>query len=352
MKKIVLPSLSPRRTTSQQQQQAPDPKLLEIKELSERLPESVDDYNVFSVIPVLDRILCTISAQSINCSNNPIILGLEEKLFGYINYDDFLLRTIICRILLYCATDSNSPLLTWITEIFLMLSADRANDEFFVSEGITSILITLIKTSKEKPRDNALATLKNITKNSAIQIDPKIIELFSGNIITPDLISIAKHISTDTELREKLLQTEFIRKLGAQLNDESANKDRVLKLFIRMKKVPMEFVDQIINLCELSNSALEVSCFLLVPCDTQRAIDIFQRYATAFKSDESIFSQLVDYGLRNGCFAKIRNAFWFNDILSSLDVSTTSKRAVYNEAKRLGMSEVVADHSYLELPSS
>jgi hypothetical protein len=101
------------------------PDLSQIQSLVERFPavsESVPIDEVYRVSPILDRVLCIVSTWTPGFVRDnlahPILGDLQQRLFALIDVDDFLLRTIVCRILLSLVSDSNSPLLLPTARIF------------------------------------------------------------------------------------------------------------------------------------------------------------------------------------------------------------------------------------------
>ena len=153
------------------------PELKQLHDLAGRIPDpsTINTENVFEITPILDRILCTVSEMSINVistfTDHYVFRDLQNHLFALIDVDDFLLRTIICRILLTFAIDSTSPLLSPICKIFFKLSIDESNDFYFVEEKLAPLLLRLIEISSPESKVYAAGALKNITKSEEVRQD-------------------------------------------------------------------------------------------------------------------------------------------------------------------------------------
>ena len=131
------------------------------------LPDSTFDVDdVFTITPALDRILCVIQSWKPNLVKEfckyPVINTLQSRLFALIDVNDFLLRTIICRILLCFAMDHTSSLLLPVSRIFYKLSCSMVNDPFFVEENIDDVLFALIENSPVEAKVFAAGALKNV----------------------------------------------------------------------------------------------------------------------------------------------------------------------------------------------
>lgn len=152
------------------------PYLQQIQDLFERIPtgkEPIPLDEVYRLSPVLDRVLCIISEWKPDFINenidHPIVLELQQRLFNLIDIDDFLIRTIICRILLSFATDASSPLLLPISRIFYKLSCDQTNDMFFEDEHLVPVLMSLVKITQPEARVFAAGAIRNIASCEGIR---------------------------------------------------------------------------------------------------------------------------------------------------------------------------------------
>ena len=208
----------------------PETDLLEIQNLVSRIPppEKVSEDDIFSITPVLDRILGTVSAWDKDLAatlfNNKIIVQLENKLYDLIEINDFLVRTITCRILL-CFSSANPELLDPISRIFYKLSCDKSNFDFFVDENLEGVLLSLLKADAKDPRLYAAGSIKNVTKNKQMQEKMQSCDIFST--IRPffesedidaqfiSLLSVAiKHMCSNPDFRKEVAQTDFLDKLS------------------------------------------------------------------------------------------------------------------------------------------
>ncbi|OHS94323.1 hypothetical protein TRFO_11178 [Tritrichomonas foetus] len=193
-------------TTDSSSSESIDPNLKQIQDLFERIPtgkEPVPLDEVYRLSPVLDRVLCVVTEMrpefiSENLSH-PIVVELQHRLFNLIDIDDFLTRTIICRILLSFATDASSPLLLPISRIFYKLSCDQANDQFFEEEQLIPVLISLIKIAQPEARVFAAGALRNIAA----------CELIRASIVKSEFFELSKEIfaneKTDNPLRSQII---------------------------------------------------------------------------------------------------------------------------------------------------
>ena len=208
----------------------PETDLAEIEKLVERIPppEDVKDDDVFSITPVLDRILGTVGAWDEDLAatlfDNKIIISLQNKLFELIEIDDFLVRTITCRILL-CFSSANPELLSPISRIFYKLSCDKNNYDFFVDENLEGVLLSLLQSQSQEPSVYAAGSIKNVTKNEQMRDKMQKAKFFSivepfFEIEDPDpqvltLLSHAiKHMCKNADFRREISQLDFIEKLS------------------------------------------------------------------------------------------------------------------------------------------
>ena len=149
------------------------PDLQLIEEMVKRIPDltlpnsTFDAENVFTITPALDRILCITQSWTPEnvkeYSSYPIIDTLQHRLFALIDVNDFLLRTIICRIILCFALDSSSSLLLPVARIFYKLSCTNVNDPFFYEENIDDVLFALLENQNVEVQVFAAAAIKNIS---------------------------------------------------------------------------------------------------------------------------------------------------------------------------------------------
>lgn len=177
------------------------PYLQQIQDLFERIPTGKDPIpldEVYRLSPVLDRVLCIVSEwkpEFINENiNHPIVIELQQRLFNLIDVDDFLIRTIICRILLSFATDASSPLLLPISRIFYKLSCDQTNDMFFEEEHLVPVLMSLVRITQPEARVFAAGAIRNIASCEGIR----------KTLIESDFLQLAS-----SSFEEKGNQNEF-----------------------------------------------------------------------------------------------------------------------------------------------
>lgn len=207
----------------------PDTDIVEIQELLKRVPkpEDVSDNDSWMVTPVLDRILGTVGVWSPEVAEQLIhhetIEELQTKLFALIEVDDFLIRTIICRILL-CFASANSELLSPISRIFYKLSCDDRNFNFFVDEDLTGVLLSLLQSQEQEPSVYSAGCIKNTTKSPQMQqkfVDANIIDFiipfFEMDDADPQVISLLsiaiQNLCENNKFREEISKTSFILNL-------------------------------------------------------------------------------------------------------------------------------------------
>lgn len=186
-----------------------NPYLKQVQDLFERIPTGKDPIpldDVYRLSPVLDRVLCIVSEWSPSFIrenlDHPIINELQQRLFNLIDIDDFLIRTIICRILLSFAIDQSSPLLLPISRIFYKLSCDQSNDRFFEEEQLIPVLINLIKISQPDARVFSAGAIRNISACENIR----------NILVDTDFLQLAMSIFDGSNINENEYQP-----LGAQL---------------------------------------------------------------------------------------------------------------------------------------
>lgn len=208
----------------------PEIELEELRSLIKRIPspEETTEEDTFAVTPVLDRILGTIGPWSDDViealKNDKTIIDLQNKLFELIEVNDFLIRTVTCRILL-CFSTANPDLLSPITRIFYKLSCDKSNFDFFVDESLENVLLSLLQSQSQEPSVYAAGTIKNVTKNSKFQKNLcaagffQIIKpFFEMDDADPQVISLLlhaiKHMCANDTFRKEITETDFVLKLA------------------------------------------------------------------------------------------------------------------------------------------
>lgn len=212
-----------------------DTDLLELNELIKRIPDprtSPDD-DVFSVTPVLDRILGTVGSWDqrvcMSMASNETILNLQEHLFPLIEVDDFLVRTIVCRILLCFTCDETLELLAPISKIFYKLSTDKNNFDFFVEESLENVLISLVQSTNNEASVYGAGTIRNISayepmrrkfiQTNLLEVINEIFKNEDAYTQVKDLLSEATiNICADKEFRENIVKSNFVTNLAAQPN--------------------------------------------------------------------------------------------------------------------------------------
>jgi hypothetical protein len=139
--------------------------LSQLSTLVFRLPESNEQItfdDVVSFSPILDRILIVIESIHFtpNLLNHELILELKKRIISLIDFDDFLLRTIICKILLSFSSDYLP-----ISQIFFKLSFDSDNLYYFEEENVDSILLKIfLHSTDEQSKVFSVSALTNICK--------------------------------------------------------------------------------------------------------------------------------------------------------------------------------------------
>ena len=230
-----------------------DPQLEQITELFERIPngkEPVPIDEVYKLSPILDRVLCVVTemkqdfiARNIN---NPIIVELQQRLFNLIDIDDFLLRTIICRILLSFATDASSPLLLPISRIFYKLSCDQTNDHFFEEEQLIPVLISLVRIAQPDARVFAAGALRNISASEEIRLAitkseflKLALEIFSNDStdqpLRTQILGSIKLMCKNDDFRKKLAETKFLS-LAIKDKNQQIDVGRIISLVPEITK--------------------------------------------------------------------------------------------------------------------
>lgn len=218
------------------------PYLQQIQDLFERIPtgkEPIPLDEVYRLSPVLDRVLCIISEWKPEfISENldhPIVIELQQRLFNLIDIDDFLIRTIICRILLSFATDASSPLLLPISRIFYKLSCDQTNDMFFEEEHLVPVLMSLVRITQPEARVFAAGAIRNIASCEGIR----------KSLLESDFLQLASS-SFDEKGNQNEFELEVDQPLRAQIlgaikqmckNDDFKKKLADSHLLIKAAKV-------------------------------------------------------------------------------------------------------------------
>ncbi|EAY06760.1 hypothetical protein TVAG_103100 [Trichomonas vaginalis G3] len=232
-KKMLLPKAEKEPENTEQEaipEQKPSDILL-IEDLVLRIPDftskelDLDTADPYTISPILDRILCvTISWKPDDVKEYiqyPIISTLENRLFALIDIDDFLLRTIICKIILCLALDASSSLLLPVARIFYKLSNDSLNDQYFLEEEVDGILIQLILNSPIESKVFAAGALKNIASYKEIAdrlAESKIFEIFNEILDKPEaddtlkvqMLSAIKNACKSKLFQFKLLKTNIL----------------------------------------------------------------------------------------------------------------------------------------------
>jgi len=206
-----------------------DTDLIEIQELYNRIPQNIDNSLAFTLSPILDRILSTVASWPESfCQNiitDTIIGNLQERLFVLIEVDDFLLRVIVCRILMYFAKDPSSQLIEPISRIFFKLSADPSNFDFFVEEKLDSVLLSLLQTKSIEARLFSAGALRNVTKCTEFcdRLQPSFIDIVipfflddsyeKENQLRQQLLRAVKHMCSSSSFRTEFISQHILQHL-------------------------------------------------------------------------------------------------------------------------------------------
>jgi hypothetical protein len=193
----------------------------------ERIPNGSDPVpidDVYRLSPVLDRVLCVVGEWKpefiMENLEHPIVLDLHQRLFGLIDIDDFLVRTIVCRILLFFARDSASPLLLPIARIFYKLSCDPANDLFFMDESLETVLMSLFQISQPEGRVFAAGAIRNVAACDGMRekfasfdflaLATQTMACEADSAVKLQLLGALRHLCKNQEFRQKLSAAEIL----------------------------------------------------------------------------------------------------------------------------------------------
>jgi hypothetical protein len=223
---------------------AEKPEILQLQFLMERIPARGPEVapDVASrLAPVLDRVLCTVtSLDQKTCQaivDHQIVKELLDRLFGLIDIEDFLLRVIVCRILLAFAPDENSRLLLPISNIFYQLSCEPMNCPFFAEESVDAILLTLVRIGSIEGRALAARALANLAKSEEMRKRLAESDLFNigfdvfhdkveGHALRKSVLRVFRRMCQESQFRGMIAESHF---LSMAANDKS-NYCAVLKL--------------------------------------------------------------------------------------------------------------------------
>ena len=205
-----------------------DPDILQLKYLAQRLPAAnaeLPDNLADKIAPILDRILCTVTAMGpelcIEKIDHPIVADLHQRLFALIDVDDFLTRVIVCRILLNFANDKTSPLLLPISRIFFKLSCEPANDVYFAEESLDAVLLTLISIGEAEVKVLAAGSLRNMTVSARMRerlVDSDLFaigfDIFHDKSDNEELkiqiVGVFKRMCKEEKFRQKIAESRFL----------------------------------------------------------------------------------------------------------------------------------------------
>ncbi|KAH0790416.1 hypothetical protein GPJ56_005712 [Histomonas meleagridis] len=355
---------------------SPNPELLQIKELTERIPDnvsSIEENDIYKLSPILDRILCVISSWEINfiqtISNDPIIISLQQKLFGLIDINDFLLRTIICRILLTFATSPSSPLLLPVSRIFYKLSCDQSNDQFFYDESLDEVLIKLIRISQPESRVFAAGALRNIASfgpireklnsNNFINFLKEIFEdEKSDSLIKIQLLGATRQMCKSHSFRKTLSEQEFLVK--ELMEPETFNDALKTVFFVQELNVDKKLtVLKYLNGIELNDDQTKlnvVKSLSVLSVGTEGTNELENLIIKLIKCIDEQDALIAIMKIANRCTEKSvdilgENATVFVKLLENQDYDTTLKRLVYQilkKIKRDDLSKIISENSFLE----
>ena len=174
-----------------------DEGLVELEALVARIPAGSEEppiEEVYRLSPVLDRILAIAASwtppEVEARSDSEVVADLQGRLYGLVDIDDFLIRTIVCRILLVFATDAESPLLLPVSRIFYKLSCDQTNDQFFVDENLDGVLMSLVRMGSPESRVFAAGAIRNVAACAEMRekmSTPAFFELVKESLVTGDV---------------------------------------------------------------------------------------------------------------------------------------------------------------------
>lgn len=230
-----------------------------IKRIPNIDPKSNDfDFNdVYKISPILDRILCvTISwrkEEVANFSKYDVIDTIKTKLYMLVDIDDFLLRTIVCKILLCFAPDSSSPLLLPVSAIFYKLSCDQTNDPFFVEENLDEVLIKLIENSPIEAKVYAAAAIKNICSH----------EVLRERFVKSNLLSLANEIFSDDQ-SDETLKLQIICSLKQLTKSSAFNEKLAESNILSLAAKDNILFNEVLRICSLVPSLSENEKLLIL----------------------------------------------------------------------------------------
>jgi hypothetical protein len=231
----LLPMMHATRAAIQEAPTVQIPKDLEpVQALMERIPSGTDPVpldDVYRLSPVLDRILCVVGewkpgfiAENLSC---PVVIDLHQRLFGLIDIDDFLVRTIVCRILLYFAVGSDSPLLLPISRIFYKLSCDPSNDLFFIDESLEAVLVSLLRISQPEGKVFTAGAIRNVAacegmreklaNSEFLALATETLAMETDAAVKLQLIGAIRHLCKNETFRKKLAAAEVLVPLASDV---------------------------------------------------------------------------------------------------------------------------------------
>lgn len=212
----------------QEEPEAVDPDLIQIEYLAGRLPDPNAELPgdvAFRIAPILDRILCTVTdmtqTKCVSLLGSPIVTNLHQRLFQLIDVDDFLIRVIVCRILLYFAADKTSSLLLPISRIFFKLSCEPSNDVYFIEESLETVLLTLMTIGEPEVKVMAAGALRNLAASAKMRAKLVDSDLFAiGFDIFHDktdneqlkiqVVGVFKRMCKEEKFRQKIAESHFL----------------------------------------------------------------------------------------------------------------------------------------------
>lgn len=355
-----------------------NPDLLMIESLLDRIPLpniSIPLDMIYKITPVLDRVLCVVSNWSPDyiesIKANKTIEELHSRLFALIDVDDFLTRTIICRILLSFATDSSSPLLLPIARIFYKLSCDQSNDQFFVDESLESALLSILKMEQLEARVFAAGAIRNIASCAEMRekLDTPDFFNISFDIINDpktdahlkaQILGAVRHMCKHAGFRSKMVESHFI---SMAIRDKSIHLD-CLRLISCVNGLDSEEKRDLLKILDddelddLPKKRLMMKCLVSLSHDNETSLDIAKfvlKMLNIAANDAEILQSALNLALE--CTRSKENIELFQldpifiRIVESSEVDTTICVIAYQIIKKFEgeqFKKILVEHSLLE----
>ena len=257
-----------------------DEGLAELQTLVARIPSGNEEpplEEVYRLSPVLDRVLAIVASWTVPeieaRADSEVVGDLQSRLYGLVDIDDFLIRTIVCRILLVFATDAESPLLVPVSRIFYKLSCDQTNDQFFVDENLDGVLMSLVRMGSPESRVFAAGAIRNVTACAEMRermAKKPFFELVQEALVSGDmplklqLMCAVKQLCKSEECAKEVAASGIIGKAVAEdgLFSEAM---RILALLPEIGDEERRRILKVLESKDLTNEKVRRACVRAVP---------------------------------------------------------------------------------------